>query len=98
MSAAFRRTLAIPAAAAIAPPKHAEYPAAKSCSGFVPGPFEPGGEICRLIFPSGLVLRPSRPAVVLATSDASTVAFDVVAVAMWFFLFFQCDSELGWCM
>src|SRR5687768_9450922 len=72
MSAARRGIFDSPAAAAIAPPKQAEYPAANNCSGLVPGPFDPGGERFKLIFPSGLVAFPSRPAVAPAVSDAST--------------------------
>jgi hypothetical protein len=66
------RIFAMPAAARIALPKQAEWPAPNSCSGFVPGPFEPGGDIARSIFPSALIDLPSRPAVVLTVSDAWT--------------------------
>src|SRR5262249_11945646 len=70
MSAGRRATFARPAAAPIAPPTQADEPAANSCSGLVPGPFEPGGDRVRLILPSGLVALPSRPAVALAVSEA----------------------------
>src|SRR5262249_10272941 len=73
MSAGFRWIFAWLAASPIAPPKQAEYPAAKSCSGLVPGPCDPGGDRARSILPSGLVALPSRPAVAPAVSDASTV-------------------------
>jgi hypothetical protein len=52
-----------------------------NCSGLVPGPFDPGGERLRLILPSGLVALPSRPAVALAVSDASTAMGSLLKIA-----------------
>src|SRR5262245_14425439 len=72
MSLMLRGILAMFAASAIALPKQAECPAANNCSGLVPAPCDPAGESARLIFPSGLVALPSRPAVAVAVSDAST--------------------------
>jgi len=44
--------------------KQAEYPTAKSCSGFVPGLLDPGGLSCTSSAPSLLRPVPSRPLVV----------------------------------
>ncbi|MNR61316.1 hypothetical protein D3C85_1830420 [compost metagenome] len=49
----------------IAPKKHADQPAASSCSGLVPSPFAPGEVSLMSKRPSELFEKPSRPPVVI---------------------------------